>query len=100
MRRTISLLTAVAAVVATMMASTRLAVAQGNPRAVEGAILFPACELGQGETSGTRKPADPDEPVFGAVQGAEFGTGGITCSVPLPVEAGTEFLGYKSTEAR
>ena len=89
MRRTISLLTAAAAVVATMMASTSLAVAQGNPqgnpKALEGAQLVDAaaCEPGQGETSGTKKPDSGTRP-FGAVH--EVGEIGIgpECSVPLP----------------
>jgi hypothetical protein len=86
LRRTISLLTAAAAVVATMTASTSLAVAQGNPqgnpKALEGAQLVDAaaCEPGQGETSGTKKPDSGTRP-FGAVHEPGFF---VPCSVPLP----------------
>ena len=86
MRRTISLLTAAAAMVATMMASPSLAVAQGNPQgnpnALEGAQLVDAaaCEPGRGETSGTKKPDSGTRP-FGAVHEPGFFA---PCSVPLP----------------
>ena len=88
MRGTILLVTAAAVVVA-MMASTSLAVARGNPKVIEGGVLPvpPACDPGQGETSGTTPSTDPDEPDFGAVQGPEIGLGGTTCFVPLPDEA-------------
>ena len=86
-RRTISLLAAVAAVVATMLASTSLAAAQGNPKAdIEaGAInVGRACNPGEGETSGTKKPDTGTRP-FGAVHEAgEIGIFGPECSVPLP----------------
>jgi hypothetical protein len=99
LRRTIFLLTAAAAVVATMLASTSLAVAQGNPQghpeALEGAIdVDPACATGQGETSGDRRPqhptTKPEQRVFGAVHEREEGGFGIPvpeCSVPLPSPA-------------
>ena len=87
MRGTILLVTAAAVVVA-MMASTSLAVARGNPKVIEGGLLpVPACDPGQGETSGTTPSTDPDEPDFGVVQGPKIGLGGTTCFVPLPDEA-------------
>ena len=87
MRGTILLVTAATIVVVAMMASTSLAVAQGNPKVIEGVLPVPACDPGQGETSGTTPFTDPAEPDFGAVQGAEIGPGGTTCFVPLPEEA-------------
>ena len=86
MSRTISLLTAAAAVVATMMVPTSLAVAQGNPQgnpnALEGSQLVnnAVCEPGEGETSGTKKPDTGTRP-FGAVHEPGFF---VPCSVPLP----------------
>ena len=94
MRRTISLLTAVAAVVATMLASTSLAAAQGNPQgnphtaeneAGAQVVGNAACDPGEGGTSGTKKPDTGTRP-FGAVHeaGGGFGIFQPPCSVPLP----------------
>ena len=89
MKRITRLVTVVAMMVVMVMASTSLAVAQGNPKVLEGGVLpVPkACDPGQGETSGTKRSTAPDKPDFGAVQGVEFGPGGTTCFVPLPEDA-------------
>ena len=108
MRRTISLLTAVAAVVATMLASTSLAAAQGNPQgnphtaeneAQAQEVGLAACDPGEGETSGDMRSDNPstDNPStttnpngrsFGAVQKAGgFGILRPPCSVTLPEAA-------------
>ena len=65
-----------------------------HPKAVEEATQVPACDPGQGETSGDTRSknlsTNPNERPFGAVhevKEGEIGIGGPMCSVPLPEAA-------------
>jgi hypothetical protein len=104
MKRITRLVTVVAMMVVMVMASTNTAAAQGNPLTVSGVLPVPpenerrnersaiddttACDLGQGGTGGTRGTR-----AHGLLE-SEFGVGGTTCFVPLPVQTsgpGEEF---------
>ena len=86
MRRIVFLLAAAAAMVATMMTLMSPAFAQGKgPKLISGVLQVPACNPGEGETSGNDTPATKSGvPDFGAVHGGEDRVGIAGCYVTLP----------------